>query len=194
MPDLAEAPLTVTVKGDGQPPWIVVRGTTPEEVNERLSDVVDAGTVDLATAAGRSLTAAARGEAAPVAPRPVTPTAPAAAQHSPAVQRVVEHLDGQVVEQQTFAAASPSGEPELVGPDRFGRYFEFGHPQAPQTAHGPAVLMHATGQSGKPYSRWLDPRAKAVPGNYEKGLRSDPVDAAVFEDNGFARGVKWRSR
>lgn len=186
-----EAPITVTVKGDGQAPWVVVRADNPHQANERLEGIIESGLEGTLAVASRSLTETFAGAKA-------TGTA---------VPTVVAGLDGQVVSSTPAPGAVsapapapvPTSQPTLAGgaseviPDRFGRAFEFNHPQAPQTPHGAAVLMHAKGRdNGRPYSQWLDPRSKKVPGNYEKGIRAEPLDPAQFENNGFARGVTWR--
>ena len=77
------------------------------------------------------------------------------------------------------AAPGPSTET-----DRWGNSFELGHPEAPLTPHGPAVLKRGKSQSGNLYAQWVDPRAKAVPSNYARGVRQDPPDVWPAE---FAR-------
>jgi hypothetical protein len=76
------------------------------------------------------------------------------------------------------AVESGAGQQNL-GPDRFGRTFVIGHPDAPTVNFGKSAGQKAvkmTAQSkpefgGGTYSQWIDPADKAVPGNWEKGNR-----------------------
>lgn len=181
-----EAPFVVTVKGGGNnnAPWIVVRGDTADEVEARLRDVYKLGPAAIATASAfaNEWAAESGGAAAPQG-------------QSPAVQAVAAGLGGQVVSSTPTSPAPSTSAPQagvaggsenVLKKDKWGTVFEFNHPNAPQTQHGPKVLKHAVGQdSGKQYSQWLYPTDKAVPGNYEAGMReSFPKE--------FAKGVAWR--
>lgn len=172
---MTESPLVVTLKGGGNhaDPWIVVRADTTQQLVERLNEVVNAGVDGAVVAAQQAFTATYGG--APANP----------------VQTVQQGLGGQVVQAQptpTQASYTPapqvSAPPAQVAPaggahsetDRFQNTWTFNHPKAPQTPHGPAVHRSWTTQAGKASNRWVDPRAKAVAGNYAKGVREDPAD------------------
>jgi hypothetical protein len=43
--------------------------------------------------------------------------------------------------------------------DKWGGRWTYGHPQAPQTQRGPAIIREWKAQSGKMMKRWADPAA-----------------------------------
>lgn len=180
-----EAPFVVTVKGGGNSnaPWIVVRGDTADEVEQRLRDVYKLGPATIATAAAFANEWATESGGQPA--------------QSPAVQAVAAGLDGQVVSSTPTTPAQSAPAPQAQGApaggddnlkrDKWGSVWEFNHPQAPQTQHGPKVLKHAKGREEphRPYSQWFYPTDKNVPGNYEAGFRE------TFPKE-FAKGVEWK--
>lgn len=56
----------------------------------------------------------------------------------------------------TGVSTSASG--GKVETDKFDNTYEFGHPKAPATPHGPAVLKTWKERSGKTRKSWVDPR------------------------------------
>lgn len=80
--------------------------------------------------------------------------------------------------------AEAGGATRIEGPDRFGRTFVWGDPEAPDVPSGPsqgqkAVKMQATSgpQSrtpGQPYEKWIDPGSKDVPSNFARGIKANP--------------------
>jgi hypothetical protein len=171
-----EAPYVVTVKASGNhdAPWIVVRGDTADEVEQRLRDVYKIGTAVVATASAFRNEWAAEAGAAPATQQG----------QSPAVQAVASGLDGQVVSTTPTTPAPSGNAPQAqaapggvtVEEGRWGDRYEHNLPNAPQTAWGPAVKKTAKSKSGKFYSRWIDPRDKSIPSVYASGVRENPAD------------------
>jgi len=165
-----EAPFVVTLKGGGNAaaPWIVVRGDTADEVEQRLRDVYKLGPAAIATAEAFANEYAADNPQAP----------------SPAVQAVASGLDGQVVSSTPTSPAPSTSAPQApaaggaatVEKDKWGGVYTLNHPTAPQTAWGAAVHFAGVAKSGKPYQRWIDPRSPKVPSNYQAGVRESPAD------------------
>lgn len=170
--------LTVTLKGGGDynAPWIVVRADDPNEMERYLTAVKERLTAAVSDAArafhaiwnvadglGATSVQAAPQDQAPAASESPWDAAPAAQSAAPA------------------QAAEPKRET-----NKFGNTYEWGHPKAPMTPAGQAVLKRATSRAGKPYARWIDPRSKEIPSVYESGVRQDPPDLWPGD---FANGV-----
>lgn len=165
-----EAPFVVTLKGGGNAaaPWIVVRGDTADEVEQRLRDVYKLGPAAIATAEAFANEYTADNPQAP----------------SPAVHVVASGLDGQVMSSTPTSPAPSAPAPQAQGAPagvtveegRWGDRYEHNLPNAPQTQYGPAVKKTAKAKSGKFYSRWIDPRDKSIPSVYASGQRENPAD------------------
>lgn len=178
--------LTVTLKGGGDynAPWIVVRADDPNEMEHYLSAVKERLTTAVSDAA-RSFHAiwnvadglgASSVQPAPQA-QPQAPAAPASPWESaPAAPAA------------PAPAAAPAAQPGSSEPEvnKYGNTYEWGHPQAPMTPGGQAVLKRATSRAGKAYARWIDPRSKEIPSVYAAGTRQDPPDLWPGD---FANGV-----
>lgn len=158
-----DSKIVVTLKADGNAPWIVVRGDTPEETSALLNSIGETGLIGTVVIAQQELHgvfAANVGvgatptqvvttpQAPPTSPAPSTPVAPA-------------------------QAAPTSGRRDT---DKWGRTYTEGVANAPMSPFGPAVLKDAKNREGKPYQQWIDPRLKEIPWNYAAGVRSDPAD------------------
>jgi hypothetical protein len=72
----------------------------------------------------------------------------------------------------------------LEGTDRFGNSYYQGHPKAPLTPRGPALLKFATSREGKPYAVFVDP----CKGTQFRGDRK-PADM-LADDYNAARGIQ----
>lgn len=162
--------LTVTLKGGGDynAPWIVVRADDPNELEKYLAAVKERLTAAVSDAARafHAIWNVADGLGASsvkAAPQDASPWDAAPAASPP--------------------AASGGGGVET---NRYGNTYEWGHPKAPMTPAGQAVLKRATSRAGKPYARWIDPRSKEIPSVYEAGARQDPPDLWPGD---FANGV-----
>ncbi|MEW1959805.1 hypothetical protein [Kineococcus sp. NPDC059986] len=80
-------------------------------------------------------------------------------------------------------AANAGGDKVLEGTDRYGNRYYSGHPKAPMTNRGPALLKFATSQQGKPYAVFVDP-CKGTQ------FRGDRKPADLFPDDyNTARGI-----
>lgn len=171
--------LTVTLKGGGDynAPWIVVRADDPNEMERYLTAVKERLTAAVSDAArafhaiwnvadglGATSVQAAPQDASPWDAAPAQQPTVGAPPTSPTV------------------SSGASG----VETNKFGNTYEWGHPKAPMTPAGQAVLKRATSRAGKPYARWIDPRSKEIPSVYESGVRQDPPDLWPGD---FANGV-----
>lgn len=169
--------LTVTLKGGGDynAPWIVVRAEDPNEMERYLAAVKERliAAVSDAARAFHAIWGVADGlgassvQAAPQDQAPAASASPWDA--APATQ-----------------AAAPAAQGPKRETNKFGNTYEWGHPKAPMTPAGQAVLKRATSRAGKPYARWIDPRSKEIPSVYESGVRQDPPDLWPGD---FANGV-----
>lgn len=172
---MTEAPITATLKAGGgyDAPWLVVRADTPDQLTQRLNAIVEHGIDAALVVAAQSLAREWGGNAAP---------APTASGQT----NVEQHLGGQVIQDSAGFTPAPStnANPAPAAPaagitveeDKWGGRYELNLPNAPQTPFGPAIKVTKQAKSGKYYSRWEDPRIKALPSNYQAGVREDPAD------------------
>lgn len=176
----------VQLKGSRpEAPWLVIDGT-PTQIVDQITEVFpDLGPADVTelpslVAKARALWAAQSEVGATLGgtevPQPQVP-----------VNNYPPNPTASAPAQQTYAPqASAVGGRSDTETDRWGKSYQHGHPQAPQTPFGPAVLKRAQSQAGKPYARWVDPRAKEIPSVYAAGTRNDPPDLWPGD---FAKGV-----
>lgn len=172
---MSEAPITATLKAGGgyDAPWLVVRADTPDQLTQRLNAIVEHGIDAALVVAAQSLAREWGGNAT------AAPTASGQV-------NVEQGLGGQVVSDTAGftpapstnanpAPAAPAGEIR-VEQGKWDDRYEWGLPNAPMTPFGQAVKKTAKAKSGKYYSRWIDPRSKAIPSVYQSGTRVDPDD------------------
>lgn len=169
--------LTVTLKGGGDynAPWIVVRADDPNEMERYLAAVKERLTAAVSDAARafHAIWNVADGLGA-------TSVQPAPQGQAPAAQE--SPWDAAPAAQ----SAAPAAQEPKRETNKFGNTYEWGHPKAPMTPAGQAVLKRATSRAGKPYARWIDPRSKEIPSVYDSGVRQDPPDLWPGD---FANGV-----
>ena len=121
---------------------INVRGRNADEFNQNLIDASESAHLIAAFFAAVDDASKVGGPPAPQA-HP-TPAVSAPQQY----QQAAPHQ----------APVAPQGGVE-VEVDKWGGRWTYGHPQAPQTQRGPAVIREWQAQSGKMMKRWADPAA-----------------------------------
>jgi hypothetical protein len=167
--DYTEAAFVASLKtNDPAGPWLVVRGNTPEELISNLTAVGTHGLAGVVAAAAANVGAewvAEKQGAAQATTAAVQQVQQAVAPQQP--QNVVP-FPQQQQQQGNVAGGSET--------DRWGNTYTYGHPQAPSTAHGPAVLKSGTSREGKAYQQWLDPRDPKIPSVYQKNGKDKPFD------------------
>jgi len=168
---MSELPIKATIKAGGNQadPWVTVGANSPEELADRLGRM-DAALSKTAEVATRFV--ALRAVADTLGGQHVETQYAAPPQSAPAPQPPAPPTDPGPP---PFSAA-PAPAPGGVQEDKWGNTYETGRPDAPNTAYGPAVLKRGTSQAGKPYTRWIDPRDKAIPSVYASGQRDNPAD------------------
>jgi hypothetical protein len=150
--------LSVTIKGpNANDPWVVVYAKDARDAAYQLEQVQEEGV--LAAAANVS-------------------------KEYHALLGAQKTLDGTFASRQQQGGqagpTAPSAPANSGGPrteqDKWGNDYTFNRPDAPTGYYGTAVHKRWKASSGKWLERWVDPRGKGVPGNYEAGVRSDPDD------------------
>ena len=192
-------------------PWVTLEGD-PTQVDNAVSAIVSGeflGKVVAASEVFRTLfepgaaPAQTIGQSPPQGVRPPQGVTPPTPVHAPApgiaqAPAPGGFAQGQQVQvpQATFqgnpgggSAAGVGGYGAVVEEDRFGAKFVLNHPQAPTTPTGPAVLKRWRANSGKITTAWIDNRLKAVPSNYQAGVREDPPKDQQFFEMIFGNDV-----
>lgn len=122
---------------------INVRGRNAEEFNQNLIDASESAHLIAAFFAAVDDASKVGG--------PPAPQAPPAAVSAPPQQQYQQSAPQE-------APSAPQGGMETIT-DKWGAQWTYGHPQSPQTPHGPAIIKKWRAQSGKDMSRWTDPAA-----------------------------------
>lgn len=164
---VAQANFKVPTSNDSYRDTLInVRADTVEELVHHLDEL--ATVVDRITKTGAALNAAAIVSYG-LGGTTVTQDSGPTQGNSPAPSNNAGQASG-------AAAGSPGGTQMLT--DKWGGTYTLGRDDAPIVPSGPSAGQKAVHKawvaaSGKAMARWLDPRAKAVPGNFQKGFKDD---------------------